>query len=231
MISAVIPAFNPDYSHLERTLASALASGVDEVVIVDDGSVTPVLTDSEMGDDFGWADPRVQVVRLASNRGPAVAMNVGCESAKGEYIARLDVGDVWYPNEKRAQFAASLDKPATFARSFDEHRRAEYPIHEQWRGRLWRDNVFQASSWVIRRDVWAALRLDEELRYSDDWDFAIRIEHAYGWHFHSECTGTATCWPGGHTDVVISAAVKRRQADRKKVIRKTRDLYRTRRVA
>jgi GT2 family glycosyltransferase len=62
------------------------APGGFEVIVVDDGSVTPVISNhAETNDrlDVRW-------IRLRENRGPAVARNEGAAQARGRFLAFLD---------------------------------------------------------------------------------------------------------------------------------------------
>jgi hypothetical protein len=106
----------------------------------------------------------------------------------------------------------------------DEHTGEARVIHPRWTAMIWRDNQFQASTWVIRADVWRSVRCDESLYYADDWCFAMRVEQAVGWEFYGgEPTGSATCWPGGLSDR-DAAGEERFRRDRRFVIRSARSI-------
>jgi glycosyltransferase involved in cell wall biosynthesis len=94
---------------LGETLDSILSqSGVElEVVVVDDGS-----TDGSGGllEQYAGRDSRIRVVRQ-EHRGLTRALIRGCGLARGEYIARQDVGDISLPGRLRA----ALDCLATHA--------------------------------------------------------------------------------------------------------------------
>lgn len=85
---------------LSDTLESILSqAGVElEVVVVDDGS-----TDGSWGllDQYAGRDSRIRVVRQ-EHRGLTRALIRGCALARGEYIARHDVGDISLPGRLRA---------------------------------------------------------------------------------------------------------------------------------
>jgi glycosyltransferase involved in cell wall biosynthesis len=93
-LSIIIPYYN-NPSGLEALLASLQKSKkapAHEIVVVDDGS-QPALT------PHGY-----RIVRLKSNRGPAVARNRGVRAARGEFIVFLD-GDVEVFPDTLAQIA------------------------------------------------------------------------------------------------------------------------------
>ena len=65
-----------------------------ELIIVADGPLTEY-TDAYLS---RLGDPRVRLLRLARNGGPARARNTGIEAAAGEYIAIMDADDVCTPD-------------------------------------------------------------------------------------------------------------------------------------
>ncbi|MGO8752645.1 MAG: glycosyltransferase [Thermoguttaceae bacterium] len=83
----------------ELTLGRALASLAGqafcewELVAVDDCS-----TDSSHTILLDWAkrDPRIRVLRTATNQGPGAARNVALREARGEFVAYLDCDDEFY---------------------------------------------------------------------------------------------------------------------------------------
>lgn len=104
-LSFVIPVWNQ-----ERFLASAIGSALSqtvqeiEVVAVDDAS-----TDATPHILAAIDDPRLVVVRSASNLGPGGARNLGLESAQAPIVAFLDADDVAAPERaaKQLDFFAS----------------------------------------------------------------------------------------------------------------------------
>lgn len=95
-VSVVIPAYNA-----AATIAAALASVQGqterrlEILVVDDAS-----TDSTVATvlDQAARDPRIRLIRLAINGGPAVARNRGIAEACGPWIALLDADDQYAPD-------------------------------------------------------------------------------------------------------------------------------------
>ena len=215
-LSVVIPCFNEAPDSISRTVQSVVETVPDaDIILVDDGSEEPVSPPviAEAGDD-GPDGPTerlvplgdVRVIRLDTNRGPAAALNLGYDAAQRALIARLDVGDVWYPEAKRAQIEAALTVPASFAASFDEEVGTPTPVRADWASRIYTDNQFQASTTIVDRRVWRALPFDEDLRWCDDWDWHMRVQHLVGWSRFDAITGTATCWPTGHNKRVVDEA-------------------------
>ena len=71
-----------------------------EHLLVDDGSTDGSVEEASR---LGAGDPRVRVLRMPRNGGPAAARNLAIESARGRYLAFLDADDVWLPHKLETQ--------------------------------------------------------------------------------------------------------------------------------
>ena len=93
-ISIIIPTYNAG-QYIKEALDSVFAQSFQdfEVIIVDDGS-----TDDTTQKVKTLSDPRILYV-YKENQGPAAARNYGLNLARGEYIAFLDVDDLWQPHK------------------------------------------------------------------------------------------------------------------------------------
>ncbi len=89
--SILIPAFNAEATIL-RALECAQAQTFDdiEIIVIDDASTD---TTADQVKSRAVSDPRIQLLRLEKNSGPAAARNVGIAIAKGEWLALLDADD------------------------------------------------------------------------------------------------------------------------------------------
>jgi hypothetical protein len=106
LVSVIIPMYN--YGHyLLETVSSVLSQdGVDvQVIIVDDASTDD---SAQIASALADADPRVSLITLAANGGPAAAFNRGHGDAAGEFIMRLDADDLLTPGSL-ARSAALFD--------------------------------------------------------------------------------------------------------------------------
>jgi glycosyltransferase involved in cell wall biosynthesis len=113
-VSVVIGAYNAA-GDLARTLDSVLRqAGVDfEVIVVNDGSRDAT---GSLLDEIARRDPRVRPIHQ-ENRGLTQALIRGCAEARGEFIARQDIGDVSLPGRLLAQLsrAQASDRPVLVA--------------------------------------------------------------------------------------------------------------------
>jgi glycosyltransferase involved in cell wall biosynthesis len=94
-VSVVMSVYN-GAQYLSESIESILSQeGVDfEFIIVNDGSTDKSL---EILRDYSNKDNRIKVIHQ-ENRGLTKALIKGCSEAKGQYIARQDVGDISVPD-------------------------------------------------------------------------------------------------------------------------------------
>lgn len=94
--------------HLKAALdaISAQERPADEVIIVEDGPLTPDLYATI--DEYSNMHPECVRVRLPSNRGPGVARQSGLEAARSEWIALVDSDDISVSERFRIQLDAAL---------------------------------------------------------------------------------------------------------------------------
>lgn len=64
-------------------------------------------------------DPRIKLIRLEKNQGPAVARNIAISTAAGRFIAFLDSDDQWAPEKLELQIPFMIEKD--IALSFTEY--------------------------------------------------------------------------------------------------------------
>jgi glycosyltransferase involved in cell wall biosynthesis len=101
LISVVIPTYNRAHV-LGRAIRSVLTQTFPdfECIVVDDRS-----TDGTIELVEGLRDPRIRVLRLATNCGASRARNEGIQAARGEFVAFLDSDDEWLPRKLELQVA------------------------------------------------------------------------------------------------------------------------------
>jgi len=190
LVSVVCPAYN-----CAPFIAPALESVFSqsyrplEVIVVDDGSTdaTPELLKSYS---------EVHYIRQV-NRGPSAARNRAIDFAQGEYVAFLDLDDLWTPeklSEQVAIFDSCPDAGLCFAdmRLFSDGAgdeptmfqkyslTAEYFGHEHLVeiaiAKLVNLNFIPTSSVVARKTALVqAGGFDEQFRKAEDWDLWLRL--------------------------------------------------------
>ncbi len=182
-VSVVIPVFNKS-AHVRAAVESILQGTWREleVIAVDDHS-----TDGSLAVLRGIDDPRLRILALPSNVGPAGAANAGMAAARGEYVARLDADDLAVP-ERIAMQVAFMDAHPHLGGS-SGHLRLFGDSTGEWRLPLSPDAcrarilfgtpLVQGGS-ILRRSVLEAhqLRYDPSWpRVGEDWLFWCRLLH------------------------------------------------------
>lgn len=101
----VLMAVHNGARHLREAIDSILVQTFRdfEFLIVDDGS-----TDESPSILASYVDPRIVIIRNATNVGLTKSLNIGLNAARGELVARQDADDVSYP-ERLAKQVAFLD--------------------------------------------------------------------------------------------------------------------------
>lgn len=186
-VTVIIPCFDEPALRLTRTVLSVLKAGADDVVVVDDGSDTPPVPPF--------------AVRLVQqeHKGISAAINLGVTLAKHAHICWLGVGDLMHPDRLATQMA--VDAPAQFHDYTNLVDGKDAIAATGWRSRLWYCNQFSLSTTMVTREVIDAVGgRDESLQYCHDWDFALRVELAYGWTRIGGVWTAAAQYPGGHSD-------------------------------
>jgi teichuronic acid biosynthesis glycosyltransferase TuaG len=109
LVSIITPAYRCA-SVVDQTIKSVLAQTYPhwEMLIAEDCS--PDNT-REVVEHWSEIDPRIKLIKLESNGGPALARNAALERARGRWIAFLDSDDLWLPQklEQCLDFARKQD--------------------------------------------------------------------------------------------------------------------------
>jgi teichuronic acid biosynthesis glycosyltransferase TuaG len=107
LVSIIVPAYMAA-SFIGRTCESVIAQTYPhwEMLVVDDCSPDET---RKVVEEWTARDPRIRLVALERNGGPAAARNAALESANGRWIAFLDSDDMWLP--------AKLERSLAYAQS------------------------------------------------------------------------------------------------------------------
>jgi Glycosyl transferase family 2 len=92
-VSVLMAVYNGQ-QYLPEAIESILSQSFTdfEFLVIDDGS-----EDSSLAIIQSYRDPRICLIRNATNRGLAASLNLGIAAATGRYIARMDADDVSLP--------------------------------------------------------------------------------------------------------------------------------------
>lgn len=180
-VSVIITTFNRRH-FLKEALASVLAQDYrdKEIVVIDDGS-----TDGSRDEAVGFP---VRYV-WKENGGISSARNAGLDIARGDYIAFLDVDDLW----KRKKLSIQMDemeRTGTALTYTDEiWIRNGQRLNQKLRHRKHSGEIFEhclplciisPSSAVIHRSVFDSVGgFDESLPVCEDYDMWLRITARY----------------------------------------------------
>ncbi|GEK21485.1 glycosyltransferase family 2 protein [Cellulomonas xylanilytica] len=183
-LSVIIPAYRAERT-IARAVASAFASGADEVIVVDDGS----------DDSTGEAARDAGAVCVRQENGGASRARVnGSRRAKGTYLVFLDSDDELVPAGVRRSVGVLAGDPAlavaagTVIGTSDGVRRRRFPVRYRpvtTRTLLQRGfGPWPPAAQVVRAD---AFRASQEIdpaplhpRFADDYEALIRLSMVGG---------------------------------------------------
>lgn len=94
-VTVVIAAYQASAT-IERTVESVLAQTLTDIeaIVVDDGSTDDTAARVQR---LAERDPRVRLIVLPTNRGPAVARNTALRAARGRWVTPVDADDTIVP--------------------------------------------------------------------------------------------------------------------------------------
>ena len=187
-VSVVIPTYN-SAQFIEQTLQSVQRQTLTdwEALIIDGGSTDET---AAIVARYAKADPRFSW--HCRHGGVAVSRNAGVQMARYPYVAFLDSDDIWMP-ERLSALVDPLNRDPQLAISYS---RAEF-VHFDGasmgtvstnRVQGVRPEHFLAinptitmSNIVVRREVAAAIPMDETMSYSEDIEWIFRLMVTGGW--------------------------------------------------
>jgi glycosyltransferase involved in cell wall biosynthesis len=201
LASVVIPTYNRE-AFIEDAIHSVLVQShpAIEILVVDDGSTDGT---SRLLRRLQATHPKIQVLENRRRKGPSGARNSGILAAKGDYVAFLDSDDTWLPghlSDGIRFLEMHPEIPLVFGNFrveaypggqpsfhfFDEknvlkrlHRVAVDDDFAILEGNLFealiQENFFHVGTVIVRNALRGHVLFDEEIRFCEDRDFAIRI--------------------------------------------------------
>ncbi|WP_245998389.1 glycosyltransferase [Halalkalicoccus subterraneus] len=188
LVSVVVPTYDR-LTMVRRAVRSVAAQTYSpvELIVVDDGSSTPI--DGSELDVSAFSACRLR--RHDHTRGGNAARATGIEAARGEYVAFLDDDDTWAPEKLERQVAAFDRVPAdvglvyTGVRQVDADGRTNAVRTPRIGGDvterlLYWNFVGTFSAVMIRHAVIERIGLpDDRFPSWQDWEFYLRISRTY----------------------------------------------------
>lgn len=176
-VSVIIPCYECANT-IERAVASVVSQSYRpaELIMVDDASNDYTLQKLfELKKRCGgeW----IKVIPLERNSGPAVARNVGWETATEKYLAFLDADDAWHPRKIEIQYTWMTRHPDVVLTGHRclliNNKVADSRLAENWRTfrvkplRLLISNQFPTRSVMLLREL--PYRFNTNKRCSEDY--------------------------------------------------------------
>lgn len=179
-VSLIMPAWRPRTDWLRMAVASALGQrGCElELVVVDDGSPTPVI---ELLGEID--DPRLSVIRV-EHGGVSRARNAGIAAAGGDFIRFVDADDVYEAGSTARLVQLCSGEPLAMAYGAtlfcDEHLNPLWKMTSSLEGRV-EEQALLARFFVRPQSVLMTRELVERtgewepsLSVAEDWDYLLR---------------------------------------------------------
>ena len=173
LVSIITPAHDAARFVLETIRSvQAQSHGHWEQIIIDDASRDDT---REIVVEAARRDPRIRLLALDQNLGPARARNAGLEQARGRYIAFLDSDDLWLPEKLEIQLDLMRRQDAAFCFSaysiIDEQGRpvgrpVRVPAHIDYRGLL-RNTIIGCLTVVLDRERTGPLSMPDLPQHED----------------------------------------------------------------
>lgn len=195
-VSVVIPSYN-HASYISSAVESVLSQTFSdlELIIIDDGS-----RDNTLEVLSGFTDPRLQVFSQ-TNQGAHAAINRGLLQAAGRFLAILNSDDLYHPRRLEKALQAFQKDPElglvgshieiidTAGKSLGikhgyqdaspwllERPERSFRAGNDLRAALLTENYWSTTSnYVFPRRVYERVGEFRPLRYTHDWDFALRL--------------------------------------------------------
>lgn len=191
-VSVVIPTYNRS-GFLKGAVESVLSQEgqgslfeICELIIADDCS----------GDDtenvvagISECCSKVKYYKTEKNGGPSAARNLGAKKASGDWIALLDSDDRWTKDKLQKQLTYAVNNPQFdliyCGMKIDSYEKS-YCVPNAEEDRIYLEgniilpllikNFIGAPSMLVKRSVWNEVGgFNEDFRFIEDWEFALRI--------------------------------------------------------
>jgi len=109
LVSIIMPVYNAS-RFLEESIQSVLAQTYTnfELIIINDGSKDGSF---EIIQKYQKQDKRILIIDNKKNLGVVKCLNIGLRKSSGDYIARIDADDIWFPEKLMKQISFLRNNP------------------------------------------------------------------------------------------------------------------------
>jgi len=183
--SVIIPAYNAEQT-IARAIDSVLAQSYSnyQIIVVDDASKDK--TCEILRNNYA---PHIQLIQKVVNSGSSVARNAGMDKATGDYIAFLDADDIWHKDKLMLVKAILESRPdiKLFYHPYTQEDISNKSLPENIVVyklpfiKLLPGNPIATSCIVTMNDP--AFRFEPTMRYTEDYDFCLRIGYKHKLYF------------------------------------------------
>ncbi|MEA2112498.1 MAG: glycosyltransferase [Patescibacteria group bacterium] len=180
-VTVIMPVYNSE-KYLRKAIESILNQTFTdfEFLIINDGS-----TDSSEEIIKSYDDPRIKFINNQKNIGVAKSSNIGLNSARGEYIAKMDSDDISLPKrleiqvnfmDKNYKVGAIGGWVKIIGKKFKKYIKTPCNF-EKIKATILFKNVLANPTAMIRSSVLTKhkIRYNESLRLSEDYDMWTKI--------------------------------------------------------
>lgn len=202
-VTVVLPLYDEPPDRREVALTSAIAARPAEIIVVDDGSPSPVEVAGE----------GVRLIRT-EHRGLAAALNTGIDEASQPYVQWLSAGDTIHANKLTLQsdrMAANDWRACIAVVQVDSFVMPRF----SWRRRLWTTMSISMIGALIETALLREIRYDETLTWAVDWRMALEIHRRGLWQYMPMVLAAGTA-NHGHSDRGGPSPIRAENFDRVK---------------
>lgn len=175
-ISAIVPAYivNEQQVAWMKECLESICPLVDEVVVMDDGSIVKI-------DQFSKLFPNIAWYRTEKNQGSSRARNLAVAQAKNHLIFPLDCDDVVITNNF-IDFVKAYDGTPLYGDMIKVRANGEEKVHQllDFECDLLAKHVIAPVSVLFMKQQWKSLGgWDEQIDYIEDGEFNSRLMYIY----------------------------------------------------
>ncbi len=183
-ISVIMSTYNEQEQHLRGAIESICSQTFEdfEFLIVLDNPENHLL--AQVVEEYAKSDARIRVLKNPENLGLVASLNRALGEATGDYIARMDADDYSTSDRLEKELAAlqeqQLDLIGTLVKRMDEEGNllpgldTQYYNPETIMHTLMVTDCIPHPSWLVKKEVYAALGGYRFIDRCEDYDFLLR---------------------------------------------------------